>query len=113
MKEIDKIVELFQSGNYILAFELAKGIGLDEIKFLIYIWNEYKLFEDDWNGEGWFNESNLTTINVCKFGNLRLYLDHYEDGKLEYCIMNESDGTFYYAGLEKALEVISTMLQDE
>lgn len=111
MNDIDKIIEIFQSGDYILAFELAKSIGLEEFEFLIYVWDKCKIFEDDYSGD-WLDSGMTITTNYCNFGHLRLYLDRLKDGKLEYCIINESDDTFYYNTLERALEVISIMLID-
>lgn len=58
MNDIDKIVQIFQSGEYQLAIQLANGIGMSDMELLQYIWDNHK-YEN--------NDSLFDSID-CKFG---------------------------------------------
>jgi hypothetical protein len=42
MEDIDKIAELFISGQFQLSFQLCDSIRLDKVEMLIYVWDKYK-----------------------------------------------------------------------
>lgn len=58
MNDIEKIIQIFESGEYKLALELTESIGLTHLELLQYIWNNYK--------KGYSEVIN--ELDICDFG---------------------------------------------
>lgn len=109
MGEIDKIVEIFQSGQYQLAIQLANGIGMSDMELLMYIWeNDSEYYDEDFTGQDYCE------IQRCGFGEFLISLDIFiRDRNGEFRLENNDGDDFYYSTLYNALDSLIRMITYE
>lgn len=107
MDEIDKIVQIFQSGEYQLAIQLANGIGMSDMDLLIYIWENESEYYDNNPDE----IEDYSTVQRCHLGEFELTKE-YNTGEDYYeWFLTEKDTDSYYSTLHNALTCILHIIE--
>ena len=108
MNDINKIVQIFQSGNYQLAIQLAAGIGMNDVELLMYIWENESEYYDITPEE----YDMYLTHQRCIFGEFELTKEYDVDiNEYEWFLADDYGNDSYYSTLHNALTCILNIIE--